>query len=339
MEIKLNDAKCTGLTLSAPVQLAQDADVVTGFEIEAYTGTVVDRWWGKLAIEVDGIKAKKQIPVLMNHNSNQIVGYSTKTHKDGSFFVTGKFSDVTEKGKEVKGLAQEGFPWQASIGVRPVKILSLEKDGKADVNGKTLKGPAEIWLESEVFETSFVPLGADSNTSVATFSKFEEIEAPTGAEHTTHEKEENMEKITMEVLAKDAPELLAKIKGESLKEGAKQERERIQAVLEQSMPGHDELLNKLAFDGKTTGPEAAVQVLAAERQLLAQRGEDFNSDGVDPVSQPAVPEPKPKTVPETEAEFKADKSLVEEFGGDFEAYAAYLKATNTGLVRVLKNKE
>ena len=191
-----------------------------------------------ISIDVEGIKAKKQIPVLMNHNSSQIVGHSTKTYKDGSFFVSGQFSDVTDKAKEAKGLAQEGFPWQASIGVRPIKILSLEKDGKMDVNGKTLKGPAEVWLESEVFETSFVPLGADGNTSVSTFSKFTEQEAPQGANNNPHEEVKFMD-FTLENLAKEAPDLLASIQSdaktaghtEGLAVGVTQERERVSGLM------------------------------------------------------------------------------------------------------------
>jgi signal peptide peptidase SppA len=52
-------------------------------------------------------------------------------------------------------------------------------------------------------------------------------------------------------------------------EGAEAERQRIAAVREQSMPGHGALIDQLAADGHTTGPEAAVAVLAAERTLRA----------------------------------------------------------------------
>lgn len=141
------------------------------FQIEAYTGAVVERYWGKLAIDIDGIQAKASLPIFRNHEQNKIVGYSEKVWKDGSFFVSGKFSDVTEDAKEVKKLAAEGFPWQASIGVKPVEIFSLESGKQMAVNGNTVTGPAEIWTKSEVFETSFVPLGADSDTSVQTFHK------------------------------------------------------------------------------------------------------------------------------------------------------------------------
>jgi hypothetical protein len=57
---------------------------------------------------------------------------------------------------------------------------------------------------------------------------------------------------------------------EGFKAGAKAERERIRAVEAQFLPGHEDLIAKLAFDGKTTGEQAAVTVLAAEKKKRAQ---------------------------------------------------------------------
>ena len=75
-----------------------------------------------------------------------------------------------------------------------------------------------------------------------------------------------------EELERNHPALVAEIRAEATAtataEGATAERARIQAVLDQSMPGHEALVQKLAFDGKTTGPEAAVQVLNAHRAVL-----------------------------------------------------------------------
>jgi capsid assembly protease len=76
-------------------------------------------------------------------------------------------------------------------------------------------------------------------------------------------------------LAANQPALLAELlaEGQALGlssgrlEGAAQERERIQGVRAQLIPGHEVMIEGLAFDGKTTGPEAAVAVLAAERSL------------------------------------------------------------------------
>lgn len=72
-------------------------------------------------------------------------------------------------------------------------------------------------------------------------------------------------------------------------EGAASERDRIAAVRAQSLPGHEGLIERLAADGHTTGPEAAVQVVAADRvrqQGIAQARLD---DAIDAVPQSAAP--------------------------------------------------
>ena len=335
--IDLKQAQSKQATLSAPVELRknQDGEVKNGeFDITAYTGAVVDRWYGKLAIAVDGIQAKAKMPIFREHAREVVVGYSLSHRiEDGAFHVYGKFSTVTDAAREVQALAGEGFPWQASIGVRPLKILSLEEGVSTEVNGQDLAGPAEVWLESEVFETSFVALGADDNTQVACFSQVNETPAPAG---NIQRKEQDME-ITLSLLESKAPELLAQIRKDAADDafkkgeeagraaGAADELARIQGVSDQSMAGHEDLIARLMFDGKTTGPEAAMQVLAAEKKVKETALENLAAGGVAPVTQPAPPAvpPKAPTQPTTEEEFKKNKALVEEFG-DFETYSAYL---------------
>lgn len=73
-------------------------------------------------------------------------------------------------------------------------------------------------------------------------------------------------------------------------QGAEAERARIQAVREQSMPGHEKLIDALAFDGKTSGPEAALQVLAAERAQRAAQATARVNDAPAPVATAPTPE-------------------------------------------------
>jgi signal peptide peptidase SppA len=77
-------------------------------------------------------------------------------------------------------------------------------------------------------------------------------------------------------------------------EGAAGERDRIAAVRAQAMPGHEGLIDKLAADGTTTGPEAAVQVIAAERVRQGNLAQARLNDAIDAVplaAAPAVKEP------------------------------------------------
>lgn len=77
---------------------------------------------------------------------------------------------------------------------------------------------------------------------------------------------DNKTPITRASFEQDHAPLFAQVRGEFTALGATQERERIQAVLAvgANLPGHEALLNTLAFDGKTTAPEASMAVLKAE---------------------------------------------------------------------------
>lgn len=169
--------------LSAPVEFQLAAQAAEGeaqdpdrFSILAHTGKVIDwGFWGRFVIVLKGMKlAKDKVPCLYGHQSSAIVGTIDKSSTDANgFYVFGQFSQVpTSRGPEVLAHAREGFPWQASIGVYPDpgKIKTLAKGEKMTVNGQTVEGPCEVWLESTVFETSFVPFGADDDTAAVAMS-------------------------------------------------------------------------------------------------------------------------------------------------------------------------
>lgn len=89
-------------------------------------------------------------------------------------------------------------------------------------------------------------------------------------------------------LAQQHPDLLAQLQTEfsatGATAGAAQERERIAAVRSQVLPGHEVLIEGLAFDGKTTGPEAAMAVLAAEKQSRTKQAAALASDAPKPLN-------------------------------------------------------
>lgn len=80
-------------------------------------------------------------------------------------------------------------------------------------------------------------------------------------------------------------------------EGAASELHRIQAVRAQAMPGHEKLIDQLAFDGKTSGPEAAVQILAAERSRVSSIANARAEDAPAPVPTATNPEPDAAPAP------------------------------------------
>lgn len=150
--------------------------------------------------------------------------------------------------------------------------------------------------------------------------------------------------ITLEKVLADAPEIASTLRAEGITKGATAERERIQAVLGQSMAGHEALVQSLAFDGKTTGPEAAVAVLSAEKTLRKTSLDTRRTDAPAPVAHAAAPTDKVVSdedlsdLPideQAKAQWEGDKSLRAEFG-NFAQYLAYAKAHANGQVKVLK---
>ncbi len=103
-------------------------------------------------------------------------------------------------------------------------------------------------------------------------------------------------------------------KAEGLAEGATAERSRIREVEAQLLPGHEALIAELKFDGKTTGAEAAVRVLGAERDKKAKVLIDLKADAPDPVPASEAPdgeaakaEPDPNEVAEKAQVYQAEQ--------------------------------
>lgn len=298
-KIKLFNAKCTSLVMEAPVNFdagtfAETAD----FEIEAYTGQVVDRWWGKLAIEVGGITASQKMPILRDHKTSDIVGHSMKSWSDGSFMVSGKFSKSTETAKEVQSLAEEGFPWQASIGVKPRTVVEIKSGTSMNVNGNAVPGPAEIWVESEVYETSFVPLGADGNTSVSMLAKIEEVVQ--GAEKT--QRNDSMNNLSLEEMCKKTWNSDASIRYEFVDDFE-------------------------AFFAYETG------IASGKLRISGNDGESHSS-----IYQGEKNMKKNETLAKAaQREWDSDASLHYEFQDNFDAYLWWKKVEATGKVRISGN--
>lgn len=154
--------------------------------------------------------------------------------------------------------------------------------------------------------------------------------------------------ITLAMIKEKYPDIAAALRAEGADtakpvlaaEAATAERERIKAVMAQAMPGHEKLINALAFDGKTTGPEAAVQVLSAERGTRSATLADIKADTPAPV-QHATEQDAPVPVTDEEkakAAWDKDAKLQAEFSGNFASYLAYQTAVNKGQVKVLNQR-
>lgn len=70
--------------------------------------------------------------------------------------------------------------------------------------------------------------------------------------------------------------------------GAEAERQRIKDVESQMLPGHTALVEQLKWDGQTTGAQAAVKVLQAEKETRGIHLEKLKGDVLPAITQPVV---------------------------------------------------
>ena len=131
----------------------------------------------------------------------------------------------------------------------------------------------------------------------------------------------NAAPLTRASFEQDHAALFAQLQGEFTVLGATQERERIQTVLAvgDGLPGHSELLAKLAYDGKTTAEQAGMAVLNAEKEARAAAVAGHAADA------PAVQ--KPSAAPADGGKTKAQQ---------VEEAKTYAKDNGVSLVTALK---
>ncbi|NOQ15792.1 MAG: hypothetical protein GQ581_01900 [Methyloprofundus sp.] len=152
---------------------------VSGFEIKgntiartvegvAYSGKPIlnHPHWGNVIFDLNSTQSKQVIPLLLQHNSGKIAGYTEAVSIDDAIRFKGSLLQTTESGREIAQLCDEGFPWQMSVHIQP--------DYTTDVNSEHINGhlfSGVVFKNSVIREISFCPVGADGNTSANVFNQ------------------------------------------------------------------------------------------------------------------------------------------------------------------------
>lgn len=135
----------------------------------ANSGQPMSHWyWGSLVIDLEGLAINRQdLPVLRDHDSQQIVGYTTSAQvTDEGVVVEGFLIDATPAGAETLALLDAGVPLQMSCWVPPTDVLFLSDGEATTVNGAELKGPGAVFRKATFREATVTALGVDEQTSV-----------------------------------------------------------------------------------------------------------------------------------------------------------------------------
>lgn len=138
------------------------------------------------------------------------------------------------------------------------------------------------------------------------------------------------------------PELYAELQADIIAA----EHSRQAAVRAQLLPGHEKLIAQLEADGTTTGPMAAVAVLAAERAVGTGRLSVLVAEAPGAVAHAAAPADTPAAADagltqdeKIRAKWDGSAALQAEFGGNYANFAALEKADAAGQVRILSGNK
>lgn len=174
LQLRASADKSGALSLNATVAFG-DLEAKEGqpskratFSIVAYTGGALrtSSFFRPVVIDLSGLRATQQIPILLDHDPAQIVGQATRVNvANGQVRVEGIVTGDDEPAQKVLSHAKNGFKWAASVGVSIDRLEAIAENTTVKVNGREFSGPLLVARTARLGETSFVAIGADEGAS------------------------------------------------------------------------------------------------------------------------------------------------------------------------------
>lgn len=158
-------------TISAEAPAADGKPATRRFEMVAYNGgqMMVGGWYLPVVIDLAGLDTGASArPILINHNNDleHLLGQTDQITKTANQLkVAGRVHAQSDTAKRVVALNDDGFQFQASVGVGVLNKEIVPAGSSVQVNGRQFDGPIVVARKSVLGEVSFVPLGADDSTA------------------------------------------------------------------------------------------------------------------------------------------------------------------------------
>jgi hypothetical protein len=179
--VKINKAALCFSNSGSEVTLsAKESGKERSIAMTLYSGKIIkNHWyWGDLAIDTSGVKmAKKKIPILEEHEIDKKIAFGAFAVNEAHELVATENTFVdTPAAANFQRLSDQGFPFEASLSGRPIKIQRLMEKEESEVNGYVMKGPGTIWRESVIREGSICTFGYDPHTKSVAMTENEEFD-------------------------------------------------------------------------------------------------------------------------------------------------------------------
>lgn len=190
-------------------------------KMNVYNGGKIEvGYWGPVVVDLKGMTANNATPIVYGHNTydiDAILGQTESVKLGKTITAEGVImsgSDTTEK---VIALAKNGYQFQVSMGVSPLKTREVLKSESVEVNGQTIEGPFRLVTKSKLKEISILPLGADDTTTAEIAAqqtnegiKMADKNTPTADQIRAQAVAEEKRIKAVREAAKDYPDIMAK---------------------------------------------------------------------------------------------------------------------------------
>lgn len=118
-----------------------------------------------VVVDLAGLKNGKVLVANLDHDTSKRVGNFQVANDGRQLVANGIANAATAARDEVINSAADGYQWQASLEVAPIKIDQIAKGKTVEVNGQQITGPVYVTREGTLKGFAFVSHGADDNTS------------------------------------------------------------------------------------------------------------------------------------------------------------------------------
>ena len=144
------------------------------FHMDAYSGVpmAVAGWRFPVVVDLNGLTVRGGAKVYLEHSRTARVGHLDGIQiEHGALRVSGVISSTSQAAREVVADADNGYPWQASIGATVADADFVREGQTVTVNGREFAGPLNVARRAALTEVSFVGSGADDQTSASIAAK------------------------------------------------------------------------------------------------------------------------------------------------------------------------
>lgn len=141
------------------------------FAIDAYDGgpLPVEGFAFPVIVDLSTLTFPQSIPILVDHTADveHTIGCTESITTDGQTMqMAGPVTATSALALDVVAQADKGQRWQASIGIRVGELQEVQAGQVIVVNKQQFRGPVLVARNSQMFETSVLPAGADWTTTV-----------------------------------------------------------------------------------------------------------------------------------------------------------------------------